>query len=111
MTKSFRNSDPLPPIMQGSPVPPEWQIPPHDWDAPPWNRWAFQHMREVVTTVDVPRGDTVWDLPGTPGDADAVPFDLPDGTPTTWGAMLNDTYTDATLIWLDGQVIVESYFT
>ncbi|MEX0340273.1 MAG: serine hydrolase domain-containing protein [Arenibacterium sp.] len=110
MTKSYRNSDPALPIMQGSPVPPEWQTPPHDWDAPPWNRWAFQHMREVVCTVDVPRGATTWDLPGKSGDIGDIVFDLPDGTPTTWGAMLNDTYTDATLIWLDGRVVVESYF-
>ncbi|SFU08771.1 serine hydrolase domain-containing protein [Sedimentitalea nanhaiensis] len=109
MNRSYRNCDPTPPIMQGSPVPPEWRIPPQDWDAPPWNRWAFQHMRELVTTVDVPRGPTVWDLPGAGSDVDAVAFSDNQGGATTWGRMLDDTYTDATLIWLDGQVVVETY--
>ena len=40
---SYRNSDPRPAIMQGSPpalVPPRM-----DWDRPPWNRWTFQNIR------------------------------------------------------------------
>lgn len=106
---SYRNSEPPLPIMQGSPVPPEWRIPPHDWDNPPWNRWTFQHMREIVTTVDVPRGDSVWQLPGTAQDVNAIAYCTPDGHRSTWGAMLDDTYADAALIWLDGQVIAESY--
>ena len=109
MAHSYRNSDPAPPIMRGSPVPPQWRVPPHDWDAPPWNRWAFQHMREVVPTVDVPRGETVWDLPGAAGDVDDIPYTTPDGGRSTWGRMLDLTYTDAALIWLDGKIIAESY--
>lgn len=107
---SYRNSDPPPPIMQGTPVPPEWRVPPRDWDGPPWNRWAFQHMREIVPTADVPRGDSVWDLPGAGRDVDAVAYVTPDGRGSSWGAMLDETYTDAALIWLDGKVIAESYW-
>lgn len=107
---SYRNSDPAPPIMQGHPVPPEWRIPAHDWDAPPWNRWAFQHMREIVATVDVPRGERIWDLPGTGGEVDAIPCRDAQGAATTWGRMLDDTHADAALVWLDGRIIVESYF-
>ncbi|MDK3019681.1 serine hydrolase domain-containing protein [Pseudodonghicola flavimaris] len=107
--RSYRNSDPRPPIMQGHPVPPEWRVPPHDWDSPPWNRWAFQHMREMVPTVEVRRGETVWPLPGTPGDIAGIPYDTLDGRRSDWGAMLEETYTDAALIWLDGRVIAETY--
>jgi hypothetical protein len=38
---SYKNSEPRPAIMRGSP--PEPRVPLEDWDRPPWNRWAFQH--------------------------------------------------------------------
>lgn len=110
MSRSYRNSEPAPPIMQGSPVPPEWRVPPHDWDSPPWNRWCFQHMREIVATAEVARGAAVWDLPGRPSEAGDIAFAAANGAPTTWGRMLDNTYTDATLVWHDGRVIAESYF-
>jgi len=109
MTPSYRNSDPAPPIMQGTPVPPEWRLPPHDWDGPPWNRWAFQHIREILPTADVPRGETVWDLPGAAEDVGGIGFRTRDGRASTWAGMLDATYADAALIWLDGRVIAESY--
>lgn len=110
MPQSYRNSDPAPPIMQGCPVPPDWRIPPHDWDAPPWNRWAFQHIRELVPTVDVKRGRTAWHMPYDGVDVGTVAFDTAEGKPTTWAGMLDDTYADAALIWLDGKIIAESYW-
>jgi CubicO group peptidase (beta-lactamase class C family) len=109
MTQSYRNSEPALPIMQGHPVPPAWRVPPLEWDYPPWNRWAFQHMRELVPTVEVPRGPDVWEMPGRPADMGAVAFDDHAGRGTTWAAHLEHTYADAALIWLDGQVIAESY--
>jgi len=45
---SYRNSDPCPPIMQGSPPPAAWRIPPLDWDRPPWNRRAFRNLSHLV---------------------------------------------------------------
>jgi len=110
MPRSYKNSDPALPIMQGIPVPPEWRVPPHDWDNPPWNRWSFQHVRELIPTVNVPCGPKPWHLPGTPIDAADVPFTNTRDLDTTFGKMLDDTYTDATLIWHDGRVLVESYF-
>ena len=51
---SYRNSDTAIPIMQGSPP---RLIPPRiDWDRAPWNRWSFQHVREIVPTAEVWRG-------------------------------------------------------
>ncbi|MEO0681121.1 MAG: serine hydrolase [Pseudomonadota bacterium] len=109
MPDSYRNSDPRPPIMQGSPVPPEWRVPPLDWDAPPWNRWAFQHMRELVTTVDVPRGGDAWEMPTRVSDVSAIACETADGRASTYGAMLDETYADGALIWLDGTIIAEDY--
>ena len=52
---SYRNSEPRPPIMQGSP--PQLCAAALDWDRPPWNRWAFQHVREILPTAEVWRGN------------------------------------------------------
>ena len=113
MTRSYRNSEARPPIMQGAPVPPEWRVPAHDWDAPPWNRWSFQHMRELVPTVPVAAGGVPWAMPGAPAHApaewDRIAFQTARGQTTSWARMLDDTYTDATLIWQDGRILVETY--
>ena len=47
---SYRNSEPRPAIMEGAP--PALIVPKLDWDRPPWNRWAFQHIREILPTAE-----------------------------------------------------------
>ena len=64
---SYKNSDPNPPIMQGSPPPKEMRVPLIDWDRGPWNRWSFQHVREIVPTTAIPCGNNVFDLPKASG--------------------------------------------
>ena len=51
---SYKNSEPRLPIMRGSP--PELRLPLTEWDRPPWNRWSFQHVREILPTAEVWRG-------------------------------------------------------
>lgn len=109
MQDSYRNSEQRAPVMQGTPVPPEWRIPAAGFDTPPFNRWSFQNMRQLARTADVRRGETVWDMPGAHQDVDTIAFEGAAG-PTTWAEMLDATYTDAVLIWLDGRVVVEQYF-
>ena len=43
-------------VMQGFPPPPDQRVTLANWQTPPFNRWAFQHVREVVPTARVPRG-------------------------------------------------------
>ncbi len=54
-------------------IPPKL-VPPRDaWDRAPWNRWGFQHVRELVPTVEVWRGDgPVADMPRVEWDLDEV---------------------------------------
>lgn len=78
----------------------------------PQARWAFQHMRELIPSRNVPRGN------GPPSvlaqgedlraEIDALRFHGPDGE-LGFAQYLNDTYADATLILLDGQLIYEAY--
>jgi hypothetical protein len=108
--KSYKNNDPHPPIMMGTPPPAEWRIPFADWDRAPWNRWSFQNVRQILPTTAVRRGPgPVWALPESPVDIDAIPFSAVNGAPSTVAGMLNDTYTDGFLVMIDGQIIHESY--
>ena len=106
---SYRNSDPRPPIMEGSPpalVPPRM-----DWDRPPWNRWAFQHIREILPTVEVWRGDgPVRELPRREQDLDGLAVSSVDGRPATLARLLDETYTDGFIVLKDGVIAYERYF-
>jgi CubicO group peptidase (beta-lactamase class C family) len=107
---SYRNSDPRPEIMRGSP--PALVPPRHDWDRPPWNRWAFQHIREIVPTVEVWRGHgPVRALPTARVDElDALPVKDSAGGKTTLAGLLDETYTDGILVLKNGAVAYERYF-
>jgi CubicO group peptidase (beta-lactamase class C family) len=107
--KSYRNSGPVPPIMQGSPPPLNMRVPLIDWDRAPWNRWTFQHVSEIVPTARIRRGDRVSPLPAATGSLDTLAYNGPDGMTTTFGQMLDDTFTDAMLVWKDGRILHESY--
>jgi|694.fasta_scaffold124006_1 CubicO group peptidase (beta-lactamase class C family) len=106
---SYRNSDPRPAIMQGSP--PQLVPPRMDWDRPPWNRWAFQNIRQILPTAEVWRGDgPVPALPRQEQDLDELPVASTKGAATTLARLLDDTYTDGFIVLKDGAVVYERYF-
>lgn len=106
---SYRNSDPRPPIMQGSP--PAMVLPKLDWDRPPWNRWAFQHIREFLPTVEVWRGNGHRHrLERAETDLDDLPVVDSKGAPTTLAGLLDEAYADGFLVLKDGKVAYERYF-
>src|SRR6478609_3454686 len=78
------------------------------WQDPPYNRWAFQHVRELIPTVRIPRGSTAHDLPLAPLELGAVTFRCDDRERTV-DQMLNDTYTDGFLVLHRGRVVYERY--
>ena len=106
---SYKNSQPRPPIMAGSPPPPQMRVPMIDWDRPPWNRWAFQHVREFLPTAVIRRADHPSALPAADGDLSGFAYQGEDGQQTTFAQMLDDTYTDAILVWKNGKTLHESY--
>lgn len=108
---SFKNSDPAPPVMQGTPPPPDWRPPRDAWDRPPWNRWSFHHMREIMPTAEVWRGTgPVRALPSDLQDIEAITFTGHDGAVQTVAGMLDETYTDGFILIHRGRVIHESYY-
>ena len=39
------------------------RVPRNLWDRAPWNQWSFQHIREILPTVEVWRGSgAIWKL-------------------------------------------------
>jgi CubicO group peptidase (beta-lactamase class C family) len=106
--RSYRNSDPVPPIMLGSPPPPDRRVPLIDWDRPPWNRWSFQHVSELVPTAQILAGVAPSAMPSASGDLDDFRYAGPGGE-TTFADMLDATYTDAILVWKNGRVLHESF--
>ena len=47
------------PLMTGAPpFPKECLVTLEDWRDPPFNRWAFQHIRELIPTARISRGDS-----------------------------------------------------
>lgn len=106
---SYKNSDARLPIMQGSP--PSLIPPKMDWDRPPWNRWTFQNVRQILPTAEVWRGPgPVQVLPRNERDLDGLAVTGVAGESTTLAGLLDDTYTDGFLVIKDGVIAVERYF-
>lgn len=108
---SYKNSETPIPVMQGSPPLPEHRATLQNWDAPPFNRWSFQHVREVLPTAPVARGDgPVRQFPRAEQDLGGLAVDLPDGRNVTLDEVLDETYTDGLLIVHRGTVVFERYY-
>jgi hypothetical protein len=51
-------------LMHGSPPPADRLVTLNNWQDPPFNRWGFQHVRDLIPTAKIGRGDgPVWKLP------------------------------------------------
>jgi CubicO group peptidase (beta-lactamase class C family) len=106
---SFKNSDVRLPIMEGSP--PKLVPPRLDWDRPPWNRWSFQHVREILPTAEIWRGyGPVRALPRADADLDNLSVADAAGTSIPLMGFLDETYTDGFLVLKNGGISYERYF-
>jgi CubicO group peptidase (beta-lactamase class C family) len=83
-----------------------------NWQESPHNRWSFWHVRELLPTQRVSRGDgPPRPLPrGSSGsDVLAVDVTLPDRSSATVGDVFARTYTDAYAVAHRGVVVAEGY--
>ena len=93
-------------ISNRGPAPPK-----AEWDRPPWNRWSFQHVGEILPTVELSRGNRPPRvLPRAEQNLDALMVAEVDGQPTTLAVFLDQTYTDGFLVLKRGAIIHERYF-
>jgi len=83
-----------------------------NWQDPPFNRWGFQHIRELIPTARISRGaGPASVLPRA--DRDLLSLRLRDagtGRELTVAQMLAESYTDGFLVLHQGQIVAEHYF-
>ncbi|MGD0376822.1 MAG: serine hydrolase [Streptosporangiaceae bacterium] len=97
-------------LMQGFPPPEDARVTLANWQDPPYNRWSFSHMRELVPTQRISRGPRpVTPLPATPLPLGEIALDRVDGTEAIVDEVLDDTYTDAVVVVHGGRVVLERY--
>jgi len=81
----------------------------------PQIRWSLSHMRELMPTATVWRGNgPVQSLgsvdSGVSSSIDSLLFDDLDGHPMTWRESLSRTYTDGIVVLHRGRCVYEYYF-
>jgi CubicO group peptidase (beta-lactamase class C family) len=104
---------PREPLMSGFPPPAASRATLANWQDPPYNRWSFQHLRELIPTQRISRGPGPWRAltqhrASTALDDVAV-YRL-SGNTSTFAEVVAETWTDAIVVLHDGQIVFEQYF-
>lgn len=95
-------------IMVGSP--PSRIVDMVRWDKGPDNRWAFQHIGEIIPTAAISRGGGAPSVfPEARRDVSEIVFEHGE-TRTTVADALAATYTDAFVVLVDGAFVFEGYW-
>jgi CubicO group peptidase (beta-lactamase class C family) len=80
-----------------------------NWQDPPFNRWGFQHVRDLIPTARIDRGDgPPRRLPGAERDLSRVTIRAA-GRRVRLQRLLDETYTDGLLVLHRGKVVTELY--
>lgn len=99
-----------PELMAGAPpFPAEGLVTLANWQEPPYNRWAFQHVRDLIPTARIRRDGPVWRLAREEGDLSGIRFRA-GKRELTIEQMLGETWTDAFLVLHRGRIVTERYF-
>jgi CubicO group peptidase (beta-lactamase class C family) len=98
-------------MMSGAPpFPSEAQVALGNWQEPPFNRWAFQHVRELIPTARISHGQGPgWPLPRAERDVLGIRF-AAGGRELTVAELVAETYTDGFLVLHQGRVAAEHYY-
>lgn len=98
----MNNIAPKKPITRGD-------IPREDWDRAPWNRWSFQHLREILPSAEVWRGTgPVAELPRRPQALDGLRFTCARGD-VSIADFLDHSFTDGFVVLHRGAIVFERY--
>jgi len=97
------------PLMQGFPPAVAGQVTLANWRQPPYNQWAFQHVRELVPSADIANDPSaVWALPEAPLDWSRWSLAEPAG-PMSLPAWRDATDTDGLVVMQRGRIVGEWY--
>jgi CubicO group peptidase (beta-lactamase class C family) len=100
-------------VMQGFPPLPDKIVRSGDGSSSrfPGTRWSFNHIRELVPTANVWRGEgPIVPLPRAPRDLDKIPITTLDGREITFADVPALTYADGLLVMHKGAIVYEKYF-
>ena len=96
-------------LMHGTPPVGDSLVTLANWQEPPFNRWAFQHLRELIPNSRIARAATPRELPRDHQDLGEIEFTVGEETHTVQ-EMLDATYTDGFLVLHRGRIVTERYF-
>lgn len=104
------NRPTMPEMMNRFPPASEDQVTLANWRASPFNRWAFQHVREIVPSADIGNDpDDLWRLPPVAADLSGLTIDDGRGGHIDLDTFLARTETDAFVLAHRGRVLCERY--
>ena len=90
------------------PYQPERLVSLSNWQDPPFNRWGFQHVRDLIPTARIARGDRARALTRAERDLDGLKLQL-GRRRVGLERFLDETYTDGLLVLHRGEVVTERY--
>jgi CubicO group peptidase (beta-lactamase class C family) len=97
------------PLMKGFPPAAEGQVTLANWRRPPFNKWAFKHVREIVPSADIPNDPlNVRPLPSALRDLSDLTIET-DGESIDLATFLDRTDTDSLVILQHGRIVFEHY--
>jgi hypothetical protein len=97
--------------MGGFPAASEQQVTLANWRLPPYNNWAFHHVRELVPSANIYRGSgPVLPLPASGTALPNLAFRGLRGRDWTLEEMLQTSDTDGFLVLQSGKIVTERYF-
>ena len=98
-------------MMNQFPNNPDQQVTLANWRSSPYNKWAFQHVRELVPSANIQNNPSQVQNPSYKEfDFSAVNVELDDQSQVTYDEFLEITDTDALVVLKDGIIIEERYF-
>ncbi len=97
-------------LMTGFPAPASGQVTLANWRTHPYNRWGFQHVREIIPSADIAAApDDLFRLPPEAADLGDLRIDDGRGGRMDLEAVLTATATDAFVLVHRGRLLIESY--
>jgi CubicO group peptidase (beta-lactamase class C family) len=80
-----------------------------NWRLPPNAGWAFQHVREIVPSELIERGDETAELPRAPASLEGFEVTGPEGEQWSLAQWMDASQTDALLVAHRGRLVHEWY--
>lgn len=96
-------------LMREFPPTPERLVTLANWRKPPFNKWSFMHVREIVPSADIPnRPEAVAELPRGDSDLARLHIDV-GGSERSLSEFLQATDTDGLVVLHKGKLVHEYY--